>query len=312
MNEAEEAAAAWGGRILRLLAERENCVCQIALPDGRLAALRLHRAGYRDAATIRSELWWCAALAAAGLPVPCPLPTLGGDLLHAGASGRIASALSWIEGRPIGAAGTGLAGALPEQTTLFAGIGRLIARIHDETDRLALPAGFTLPNWDTAGFVGETPRWGRFWDHPQLSQREAARFRDARDFLRGRLAAAEPASDIGPIHADVLRENVFANGDSLSLIDFDDSGIGFRAYDLGTALSQNLTEPAFAALRRALLEGYAETRPCDPALVDALTLARCLASVGWMMPRLAPDDPTHRRFIDRALLCIRRVLEGEA
>ena len=34
-----------------------------ALPRGR-AALRLHRQGYQDAAAIRSELWWCAALAA--------------------------------------------------------------------------------------------------------------------------------------------------------------------------------------------------------------------------------------------------------
>jgi len=308
MIQAETAAAAWNGRVLCLLAERENRIYQIALPDGRFAALRLHRPGYRDAAVIRSELWWCAALAEAGLPVPVPLPTRHGDFLHRIAPGHHASALSWVEGIPVGKNGAPLPGDTGAQVRLYAAIGRLLARLHSETDRLTLPPTFTLPRWDTAGFIGETPRWGRFWDHPQLSPAEATRLRDARAFLCDRLSSAEPQADIGPIHADVLRENVFANGGSLSLIDFDDSGIGFRAYDLGTALSQNLYEPAFPALRQALLDGYAETRPCDPVLVDALLLARCLASVGWMIPRLAPDDPAHRRFITRAMHCIALVM----
>jgi len=308
MIQAETAAAAWDGRILHLLAERENRVFQIALPDGRFAALRLHRPGYRDAGVIRSELWWCAALAEAGLPVPVPLPTKNGDLLHSIGPDHHASALSWIEGIPVGKGGTTLAGKAEAQARLYAAIGRLLARLHNETDRLTPPPTFTLPRWDAAGFIGRAPRWGRFWDHPQLSPAEAARFHDARAFLRDRLSHAESQADIGPIHADVLRENVFVNGGSLSLIDFDDSGIGFRAYDLGTALSQNLYEPAYPALRQALLDGYAETRPSDPELVDALLLARCLASVGWMITRLAPDDPAHRRFIDRAMLCIALVL----
>ena len=126
----------------------------------------------------------------------------------------------------------------------------------------------------------------------------------ARDFLDERLSG--PAV-LGPIHADVLRENVLVQGEALSLIDFDDSGIGFRLYDLGTAMSQNLYEPDPTALRDALMEGYGTS---DAEMVEAFTLARCCASVGWVMPRLAPDHPVHRSHLARFALCARRVMGG--
>lgn len=308
MTEAEEAAAAWGARLVRKLAERENAVYQIALADGTRAALRLHRPGYRDAAVIRSELWWCGALADGGLPVPRPLPSLQGALLCRVGGARLASVLSWVEGAPIGLGGMPLPGTRYTQARTYRALGQLLAHLHSATDRLTLPPDFTLPHWTIEGIVGETPLWGRFWEHPLLTGAEARRLREVRAHLSARLTTALPNADIGPIHADVLRENVFVNDGSLSLIDFDDSGIGFRAHDLGTALSQNLSEPAFPEIRAALIDGYAEHRACDPDLVDTLTLARCAASVGWMIPRLGPDDPAHRRFITRALDCAARVM----
>ena len=107
------------------------------------------------------------------------------------------------------------------------------------------------------------------------------------------------------IHADVLRENVFVNDNSLSLIDFDDSGFGFRLYDLGTALLQSLYEPDFVPIRDALMRGYGTE---DTAMVETFTLARSCASVGWTMPRLTKDDPIHKSHIARACLQARRVL----
>ena len=80
-DEAQAAAALWRGKVVRLIVARENAVYEMALSDGSRAALRLHRAGYQDEAAIRSELWWCAELAALGLPVPTPLPLPDGGLL---------------------------------------------------------------------------------------------------------------------------------------------------------------------------------------------------------------------------------------
>jgi Ser/Thr protein kinase RdoA (MazF antagonist) len=297
--DAISAAALWGGAVTKPLTLRENEVFEVALPQGR-AALRLHRMGYQTAAAIHSELWWCAELGKAGLPVPAPIALPDGGLLAQLPSGRHASVVTWVKGEPLGAAGVPLPGPLTNQLDRHHALGRLVAQIHRATDALTLPATFNRPAWGHDGLVGANPFWGRFWDHPALSGDEAATLRATRDWLSQRLRTS--ASPIGLIHADVLRENVFVNGQSLSLIDFDDSGFGYRWYDLGTVLSQNLYEPAYPEIRAALIDGYATILPIDPNEVDSFTLARTLASVGWTAPRLPPDSPIHRSHIQRALM----------
>lgn len=309
MTEAEEAARAFGGSVPRLIRMRENAVYDVMLPSGR-AALRLHRAGYQSAAAIRSELWWCHALAAAGVPVARPVPAGDGQLLVALSTGRLASALAWVDGAPLGEAGVPLAGNVAAQVGHHRALGRLVARLHTASDALVPPPDFVRTRWDSDGLLGETPFWGRFWDHPALQPDDAALLRRTRDFLRDRVQDHAASGSFGLIHADVLRENVFVGDCGLSLIDFDDSGFGFRLYDLGTVLSQNLSEPALPLIAQALTEGYAETRPLDAAMIPVFTLMRCCASVGWTMPRLAPDDPIHRSHIARAVGLARRVLDG--
>ena len=93
---AAEAAHHWNGRILRLIRNRENAVFEIALPQAR-AALRLHRQGYQDDAAIRSELWWCAALAAKGVAVPAALPARDGALWLGTSAGLVK--VSWKSAR---------------------------------------------------------------------------------------------------------------------------------------------------------------------------------------------------------------------
>lgn len=304
-REAQAAADHWGGASLTLIRNRENAVFRMILPGGGHAALRLHRTGYQSAAAIGSELWWCTALADAALPVPRAIPARNGESLIRLADGRLASAVTWLAGSPMGEAGVPLAGSCESQTALHHKLGQLIARMHSATDTLSLPASFIRPSWDIDGLAGETPFWGRFWDHPALTGAERAEMRAARSYLHGSLKAHASNVAMGPIHADVLRENVLVNDRSLSLIDFDDSGIGFRLYDLGTVLSQNLSEPHYHDIRAALMDGYGTS---DTQAVDLFTMARTLASVGWTMPRLAPDDPIMRRHIDRALACARNVM----
>ncbi|MBL9049426.1 MAG: phosphotransferase [Tabrizicola sp.] len=300
MTAADLAASHWGGRVVRLLRDRENHVFEMRLPSGARAALRLHRPGYQSPEAIQSELWWCAELARAGLPVPAALPTLDGALLVDLPDGRRASVIAWMEGDALGEADRPFTLPLPQVLDIYHTLGALLARVHRTTDGLTLPDGFTRPRWDLEGLVGETPHWGRFWDHPAATADQRAILIRARDALRERLAG-----DIGLIHADVLRENVLVNNRFVSLIDFDDSGFGFRLYDLGTALLQTAQHPEHPELRDALMAGYGAK---DQALVEAFTLARALASVGWTMPRLSPADPIHRSHLNRALVCARRVL----
>lgn len=304
--EAAEAAAHWGGATsLRLIRDRENAVFEAVFPAGR-AALRLHRVGYQTEAAIRSELWWCAALADRDVPVPRPIPAQDGALLHRLSSGRLASVIGWIDGSPLGEAGVPLAEPKGDLVARFHAIGDLVAQLHDATDALTLPDWFNRPRWDVAGLTGEAPVWGRFWDHPDLTGDEREALLLARAHVAQTLTAK--GGDFGLIHADVLRENVLFAPGGAHLIDFDDAGFGYRAFDLGTVLSQTLTEPDLPDLARALVAGYVARRPLDPGLIPTVTLARCCASVGWTMPRLAPRDPIRRRHIERAVRLARAVL----
>lgn len=292
MTPAEVAALAWDGRVLRTLRDRENHVFEMVTPKGR-AALRLHRAGYQSPKAIRSELWWCAELSRAGLPVPAALPATNGQLLVELPDGRHASAIAWMEGEALGEAAKPFTLPLSQVLDAYHALGHLLARVHRTTDSLTLPEGFTRPRWDLDGLVGDDPLWGRFWDHAAATPDQRQTLIRARDVLRERLAG-----DIGLIHADVLRENVLVNSRSVSLIDFDDSGFGFRLHDLGTALVQTFRHPEQPLVRAALMAGYGTT---DEDMVKAFTLARALASVGWTMPRLQPDDPIHKSHLARAM-----------
>lgn len=293
-----EAAAHWGASSPQLIRNRENAVFEVMLPAGR-AALRLHREGYQDDAAIRSELWWCAALAQNGVNVPAALPAKTGDLLVTLSTGRKASCIAWVEGEALGEAGVLYDRPLPLLLEQHRLLGRLVADFHATTARLTLPDDFTRPRWDIDGLVGDAPFWGRFWDHPEATQAQRVILLRARDFLRQKLQAHAATAAVVPIHADVLRENVLVSGHSLSLIDFDDSGWGFALYDLGTVLSQNLYEPTYESIRDALMDGYGTT---DTEMVEVFTLARTCASVGWTMPRLDPGDPVHPRHLARACM----------
>lgn len=305
-DEARAAASQWNGNPVRLIVARENAVHEMVLPDGTRAALRLHRTGYQGADAIRSELWWCAELAALGLPVPEPLALPDGTLLATLPTGRHASAIRWLQGAPLGQAGVPLPQPVAVQLDLHFRLGQLLRRLHRASDGLALPQGFTRPRWDMDGLVGEAPVWGRFWEHPAASYAQLSAQNAARDAVRSMLTRhAAEGGDFGLIHADVLRENILVSDAGISLIDFDDSGFGYRLYDLGTVLSQNQYEPARDDLRDALMAGYGTQ---DVETVEMFTLARVLASVGWTMPRLAPDDPIHRSHLARADMVISRVL----
>ena len=305
---ASEAVTHWNGSVTRLLRDRENAVFEVALPTGR-AALRLHRMGYQDDAAIRSELWWCAALAAKGVAVPAALPSRSGDFLVKLSDGRNASVINWMDGEAFGEAGQPLPCAPEHRLTRHYALGELLAGVHTATDSLTLPPNFTRPRWDIEGLVGEAPFWGRFWEHPTATPAQAEILRAARDFLRTQITEHQHiGGDFGPIHADVLRENILVNNGSLSLIDFDDSGFGFRLYDLGTALSQNLYEPDYAQIRDALVAGYGQTRVVSTKMAEIFTLARTCTSVGWAAPRLAPNDPIHKSHIARGVMCAQRVM----
>ena len=104
-----------------------------------------------------------------------------------------------------------------------------------------------------------------------------------------------------------------ADGSKLQLIDFDDSGYGFRLFDLATTLLRNMRETDYPALRDALIAGYLSVRTIDLAALDLFILLRSATYAGWIITRM--DEPgskaRNQRFIGTTRVLARSYLSGK-
>jgi len=303
-----------------LMKYRENAVFRITLDDGQYAALRLHRPGYHDEMSLRSELHLMAALRLGELNVPTPVPTSDRQSLvrlpaNRQFSEQHADVVSWIDGTPLGQSGTPLAQSAEKQAEIFSRVGSSMAIMHNLADAWAPPERFRRPAWDVEGLVGEKPLWGRFWDCLGLSQGDAAALTALRGQLRQALAKVqENGLDYGLIHADLVRENIFLtdNDRDVAFIDFDDAGYGFRLFDLATALLKNRNEAAYPEIEKALISGYRSQRTLSDATLEFLPLfmvLRSLTYIGWLAerPEIPNSGPRLARYVNESLEMARKL-----
>ncbi|AGB74573.1 MULTISPECIES: homoserine kinase [Rhizobium] len=297
-----------------LMKYRENAVFRITLEDGQFAALRLHRPGYHDETSLRSELHFMAALKLGGLDVPSPVPTSRKQSLVRLPANRHfaeqhADVVSWIDGVPLGQSGVPLSQSVELQEAIFFRIGQNMATMHALADAWEPPERFRRPVWDINGLLGEKPLWGRFWDCRGLPSDSIIALSALRDELRHALANANSQTlDCGLIHADLVRENIFLTGTdgNVAFIDFDDAGHGFRLFDLATTLLKNRSEPAYPAIEKALISGYRSRRVLSDATLASLPLfmlLRSLTYIGWLAERPEIPDSAERlsRYVDESL-----------
>ena len=275
-----------------LVMHRENTVFRAETSLGP-AALRLHRQGYHSEAALQSELDWMVMLADGGLAVPQPIPAADGSLLAElndnGGTVRMADMLAWLDGAPLGRSGEILQHQPDQCAAIFKAIGAAMAMMHTLSDTWTPPPAFSRPRWDRDGLIGDAPFWGSFWEVSTISAAEQALLHDIRNQCRQDLDAyVVRGADFGLIHADLVRENVLVSGAKVHFIDFDDSGFGFRMFDIATALIKNRREPEFARLKHALFAGYESIRPLHPHDAAALSLfmvLRSLTYLGWAETR---------------------------
>jgi hypothetical protein len=109
--------------------------------------LRIHQPGHRETGQIRLELEWLSAMRReAGLPVPEPVCTTGGELLvqvevRDVPGVRACSLLRWVKGRSAGGR---------EKQEHYRKQGHLMAKLHDFAATWPIPPGCTKRhyNWD--------------------------------------------------------------------------------------------------------------------------------------------------------------------
>lgn len=255
--------------------------------------LRLHRPGYNSIEELDSERIWTHALKQAGITVPDSLRSCRGqhfELIDIPAAGerRYAGLTTWFDGTPLRNHLDACTEA-DERKQLFRRIGRIAGAIHNQSATWREPPGFVRHSLDLEGLLGEEPYWGRFWQHPELTEAEKRLLLRARKRARRALGAYRTGPDnFGLIHADLHPDNIVHTGDDLALIDFDDSAYGWHMYEIATALIEDRSAADFDALKAALLEGYREHRPLtvqDVEMLEVFLMIRGMAIIGWFHQR---------------------------
>jgi Ser/Thr protein kinase RdoA (MazF antagonist) len=246
--------------------------------------LRLHRPGYHTAQEIASELAWLAALQ--------DLPGLNTVRPIGGAQGLVTD----IDNRCIVAFARIPGQELQPGDTLarwFAPLGEITARLHLHACKWQPPPGFTRKRWDVDTILGPEPLWGHWRAAQGLDPEGESLLNRATEALSDALRAYGTGPEtFGLIHADLRLANLMLDRDTLTVIDFDDCGYGWWAYDLAAALSFIETDPRLPDLIAAWVEGYTRIAPLAPqdcAMIPALIFLRRILLTAWLSTRADSD-----------------------
>ena len=273
---------------------RENAVYAVHLRDGSKVVLRVHRCGYHSDEALQSERNWMQALEEHGVEVPRHVLSQGGRSFEKacieGFEGeRQVDVFHWIAGQQLGSVEQGVALEGRDVADTYRDVGRLAARLHNQSSAWTTPAGFRRHSWDADGLAGERPFWGRFWDLAALTSSQRQLFVQLRHSLWRDLRAFGTSADrYGLIHADLVPENILVDGDALQVIDFDDAGYGWHLFEIATSLYFIRRDSIYLQARDAVVEGYRQNRNLSEehlALLPMFLAARGSTYLGWIHTR---------------------------
>jgi Ser/Thr protein kinase RdoA (MazF antagonist) len=257
--------------------------------DGdRQLVLRVHRAGYHTQTEILSELDWIAALHNAETVVTAqPIARAdGGRLSFIALNGQqhCVSAFSFLEGQEpkVG----------HHLTSRFEELGAINARLHQHAKDWPRPPSFARKRWDFDLMFGPQPIWGD-WRAAYEGNEDIVMLERLEARLRSKLDAyGDDPGRFGLIHGDLRVANLLDDGDRLAVIDFDDCGFSWFAYDFAAAISFHEEEEAVPALQAAWLKGYrsiASFGAEDETILPTMIMARRLLLTAWLASRAGND-----------------------
>lgn len=267
---------------LTLLNVSENGTFRIDEPNGRRSVMRVHRSGYHSKEAIRSELDWITALRQAGVvPTPAYLPAPNGEAIVTSRLGngdeRYVVRFAWVDG------------VEPTEDRLaqdFVQLGEITARLHDHARSWSRPESFTRFTWDFDTALGPSGHWGRWQDGMAVGPEEEEVLGRCAQRVGDRLQRWGKGQDrFGLVHADMRLANLLVKEDRVTVIDFDDCGLSWYLYDLGSSLSFIEHEPYVPDLVEAWVTGYQRVAPLSAADVQELAtfiMLRRLLLVAWI------------------------------
>lgn len=273
-------------KLTRLTVSENHTYC--ADDGARRLVLRVHRAGYHTRTEILSELDWIAALYDAGTVVTAqPVARVDGERLsfiERDGQKHCVSAFSFLEGQEpkVG----------HHLTARFEELGAINARLHQHAKAWTRPVGFARKRWDFDLMFGENLIWGD-WRAAYEGIDDIVLLEGLEATLRLRLDAYGDGLDrFGLIHGDLRVANLLDDGQRLAVIDFDDCGFSWFAYDFAAAISFHEEDESVPALQDAWLKGYRSVASFgveDEAILPTMIMARRLLLTAWLASRAGND-----------------------
>lgn len=271
------------GSPVDLLTTSENATFVARDPrSGREIILRVHRPDYHVREEIESELAWIRELRASGqVDTPAPLDSLeGSPVVSLAAAGREFFAVGFER---VGGCEPDVGEDLPHW---FERLGAVTATLHQHSRQWQQPNGFVRKRWHLDTMIAPDGLWGDWRHMPGLSGADEADINRAIERIRQRIAdyGADEAR-YGLVHADLRLSNLLVDGDRLSIIDFDDCGFCWYAYDFAAAISFHELDPIIPQLRQAWIRGYrrrAEFAAEDEAMLDTFVMIRRIMLTAWL------------------------------
>ena len=239
--------------------ENSNYLIDACAPDGQRSDVVLTLFEQMPAAVLPWYADLLTAVAAAGLPVPCPTAHPRGTLFRL--AGKPAMLVPRLPGQHIG----------QPSADHCRQIGAALARLHQVS--VASPAPQADERQQLVRMLAELP--------------DSADKRRADSQLQQWLSlAGKPVL----VHADLFRDNaLFDQGQLSGLLDFYHACHDLAVYDLAVAINDWCLDSAgqpLAALEETLLAGYESERSLSPQERSYLPLALAIAAMRFWLSRL--------------------------
>jgi len=240
--------------------------------DGRKFMLRLYRADWRSEAEVLFELELLDFLQGRQAPVAGPMCTRSGSLwaaLESPEGRRMAALFHYAEGRAP-------EGSITAEECRH--LGRAVAKTHQSAEDFVCK--HVRPELEFTHLVEEpVALYARYLDS------------DARAYLEGlraRLRKAWPrlpreAGVYGPCTGDINSRNFHITaGRKITLFDFDQCGLGYRAFEIGKFASSIHHHANKQELLDAFLAGYQQMRQLGKGELESIPVYE-MAAVIWVL-----------------------------
>jgi hypothetical protein len=279
-----------------------NSTFSVESAEGLKYALRINVNSDRNLANANGEIEFINHLASTtNLSFATPIAKLNGEfvsyeMFEPLERSVVAVLFSWLEGEELGDE--------PTETQL-AQVGAAMARMHEVAEGLTFSRGAELPELRDVLWLTENLLTG------QNSKLDAAAERSvgmALDRIDKVVETLYEHDTVRPIHADIHGWNCMWNEESISIFDFDDSGIGLPIQDVFTSVYY-LDTPEQEA---ALFEGYRSVRELPEHTGyqrEALLMQRRLILLNYLFETSTPE---HRdmlpKYLEESLIRVEKFL----